>query len=382
MGRQKVFVAGMHRSGTSALAGSLHSAGWSAGPEENLLPPGPDNIKGYFENVELMHINDCILADNGMSWDFVIPPSRQSKELKISSEIKDRITNLLSDERVLLLKDPRLCITLPVWLRYVENYSVVIPIRDSLETTRSLQKRNHFSSLHCHFLIRSYLRHLAIAARGSRVFGVSYDDLVNDPGVTLESLLDWLGRLGESDMNDLLPSDLEFDHQFVDSTLRNHLLKDADTESMPKSTDSLLAQFKVVTESFQTSDLFEEEWECDYFDVVSEARDREKPFTVISQDYETRISALQETISEVQESLVAEQSQVSRVRILNDELTERVRVLNRQADFRNRRIDALENHIFGIKETLSWRITAPLRIISKVLRRKSRNTSSRFPEQP
>src|SRR5215218_4112214 len=57
-----VCVLGMHRSGTSLVAGILRQLGVDLGPDDELLPPDPNNRSGYFELAELVHINDEILA--------------------------------------------------------------------------------------------------------------------------------------------------------------------------------------------------------------------------------------------------------------------------------------------------------------------------------
>lgn len=65
-----VLVLGMHRSGTSCLAGCLEAGGLELG-EVNTA--APFNQKGNRESVPLMKLHDRVLASNGAKWD--APPA-------------------------------------------------------------------------------------------------------------------------------------------------------------------------------------------------------------------------------------------------------------------------------------------------------------------
>ena len=68
-----VFVLGMHRSGTSAVARAVSLLGFSLGDQADLIPPGPDNPRGFWESKSLVVLNDELLSALGGSWD--APPS-------------------------------------------------------------------------------------------------------------------------------------------------------------------------------------------------------------------------------------------------------------------------------------------------------------------
>ena len=65
-------VLGMHRSGTSALAGVLSKTGYDL--PKNLLPASFDNPKGYFESKEIIALNDDLFAEMGAVWSDWMPP--------------------------------------------------------------------------------------------------------------------------------------------------------------------------------------------------------------------------------------------------------------------------------------------------------------------
>ena len=55
-----LLVLGMHRSGTSTLAGVLNILGIELG--SSLLPPTTENTKGYFENQYIMSLNETLFS--------------------------------------------------------------------------------------------------------------------------------------------------------------------------------------------------------------------------------------------------------------------------------------------------------------------------------
>src|SRR5260370_30538384 len=64
-----IVVAGMHRSGTSMVAALLYHAGLYLGARKELMPPGPDNEDGYWENVRFVELNEELLRAAGGGWD-------------------------------------------------------------------------------------------------------------------------------------------------------------------------------------------------------------------------------------------------------------------------------------------------------------------------
>jgi hypothetical protein len=65
--RTAVLVLGMHRSGTSSVAGALVRLGGAA-PVNLMQPHEEDNPRGYWESTVLTSLNDEILAAGGSSW--------------------------------------------------------------------------------------------------------------------------------------------------------------------------------------------------------------------------------------------------------------------------------------------------------------------------
>jgi hypothetical protein len=69
--KQALFVLGVHRSGTSALAGGLHLLGVNLG--DNLQTGGPPSsiTPGAFINQDIVLVHDILFRDLGCRWDMV-----------------------------------------------------------------------------------------------------------------------------------------------------------------------------------------------------------------------------------------------------------------------------------------------------------------------
>ncbi len=68
--RKVVLVLGMHRSGTSALMAGIHYAlDIPLAIETNHA--GRDNPKGFFENSDVVRLNNRILAGCGAAWETI-----------------------------------------------------------------------------------------------------------------------------------------------------------------------------------------------------------------------------------------------------------------------------------------------------------------------
>ena len=95
VGKSKLFfVLGLHRSGSSATAGVLHHLGANMG--DDLLPPSLCNIRGFFENVHFVNLNDEILRTAGGSWDSPLNSKciRDTKD-SFDTEIRELISSQL-----------------------------------------------------------------------------------------------------------------------------------------------------------------------------------------------------------------------------------------------------------------------------------------------
>lgn len=141
MSAAPVAVIGMHRSGTSCLAGCLEDLGLNLG-EVNTA--APHNRKGNRENPRFWPVHDAVLARVGASWD--APPKQPVVWTR------DEITALravLADYDHLPkpwgFKDPRATVLLDGWFEVLPDLRLIASIRHPLAVAGSLAARNDFS---------------------------------------------------------------------------------------------------------------------------------------------------------------------------------------------------------------------------------------------
>ncbi|QLC24818.1 sulfotransferase family protein [Parasphingopyxis algicola] len=131
-----ILILGMHRSGTSALAGTLQSAGLFLG---DVIEASPHNRKGNRENKKVMLLNEEILTSNGGAWHR--PPPR----MEWQADHRARRDAIIADYRGRSpwgLKDPRLLLLLDGWRAALPDAEFVGTVRSPVAVARSLLKRN------------------------------------------------------------------------------------------------------------------------------------------------------------------------------------------------------------------------------------------------
>ena len=139
-----VIATGMHRSGTSALAGLLHTNGIVMGENEHFKPrPKKQNVKGFFENFRFRSLNDKILEYNDYrvkSFSPIIPIINFTNEHV--DEGRQLIKEYSNKYENWGWKDPRTCLTLNFWLPLCTNVYVVISRRSYKAIGYSMTTRN------------------------------------------------------------------------------------------------------------------------------------------------------------------------------------------------------------------------------------------------
>jgi len=138
-----IIILGMHRSGTSCLAGALQQAGLYLGKvsEYNTY-----NKKGNRENNEIMHLNDSILDYNNSSWD--APPKKPLKWTQEHIAIAKKIISTFEQQTPTGywgFKDPRTLLTFPFWEKLLTKPVFIGSFRHPLLVAHSVCKREDFS---------------------------------------------------------------------------------------------------------------------------------------------------------------------------------------------------------------------------------------------
>lgn len=228
--RNIILVAGMHRSGTSALTRAINLAGVPL--PNNLMGTSPSNEDGFWEPVPIRQLHDIILKSLNSRWDdprevpagfFTSPPFE-----KFCTGLMEWIEREFADRATLLVKDPRICRLLPLWQTACARLGIgvhaVIIARNPIEVARSLKARNQFPEPASFML---WLRHFLDAERftrnGSRSF-VVFDRLMNERLATIRRIaadLDLSFGVPDSELATLLGESLK-------PSLRHHTATEAE----------------------------------------------------------------------------------------------------------------------------------------------------------
>ncbi len=224
-----VIVVGVHRSGTSAVAGALAQLGYY--PGDRLLPAVEGvNTSGFFEDERVVAINDAALKALHRDWRVPLPlPANWLSHTAIEA-LRPRIRDLLIDfgtHSSWLIKDPRLCQLLPMWQAEMRSLGieprVLLMYRSPGEVAKSLTQRDQLGWVAGQHL---WARNLLDAERHTRQLPrklVRYADLVEQPQVQLNAIANWLGDVPAG------APDIATAAQFVCANHRHH--RDADTDA-------------------------------------------------------------------------------------------------------------------------------------------------------
>jgi hypothetical protein len=190
-----LLVLGMHRSGTSAVAGALRLRGFALG--RDLMLPAADNPKGFWEHAGVVAIHERLLSALGRAWNDPRPLPENWAQGEAAAVAAAELGTLLRDEfagcPLWAVKDPRLCRLLPLWLPVLERMgvqpAVLLVMRDPHEVAASLSARNQWPEGLSRLL---WIQHLLDAEQFSRGLDrtvLPYLALLQTPQQALEAVL-------------------------------------------------------------------------------------------------------------------------------------------------------------------------------------------------
>ena len=169
-----VFVLGMHRSGTSCLAGCLEDMGLRFG---NVNRAAKYNRKGNMEDAEVYGLNDAVLAATGNAWDN--PPAG---EAQWTNETRRRRDSIIERYRAageqFGWKDPRFILTFDGWLERIAAPQIIATVRKPAAVAVSLVNRGGITFVQGLELWAAYNSRLLQIARRQELKGrfISFDE--------------------------------------------------------------------------------------------------------------------------------------------------------------------------------------------------------------
>lgn len=399
-----VLLCGMHRSGTSILAATLKESGLWVGEEADLLPPHPvDNPDGYWERKDIHDAHVAYLSGRGFDWDrlsgFTRVDTTSPQSMLLKSMLSPAVEDL-SRHGHFLLKDPRLCLLLPVWEELTPARVPIVAVRHPLEIASSLLRspRGVYPAAMTLALWEKYLLRALKDMAGHGAIFVSYSQLIANPTREVDRVISLLRDAGVGGLrrpdSSLLRGMLKHNlrrHQAsidVDGVLDHHqrqlyeLLASAanspdivrlDVENWPEP-DHDLAQYEIA---------FDSRIEAARHDARSDQEGRLTELERLSATVLTRFQNQHLHLSRESARLAADLHACKQVladsRLRLSEALERtdrdqVELARTRSELitMSRQVQATKQSVDAMKRSLSWRLTAPLRSIGALF-------SLRFP---
>ncbi|HEV2213448.1 MAG TPA: sulfotransferase family protein, partial [Gammaproteobacteria bacterium] len=186
-----LMILGMHRSGTSVLAGTCRLLGADLG--DRMMAAAGDNVMGFWEHEEIVRLHDELLDRLGFSWDDVraLPEKWWTYEVIRPQRLAllEVLKRDFGGSELACVKDPRLCRLLPLWQDLLKELGwqplYLVATREPAEVIASLKTRNGFSAEKSALLNLRYLLDAEVGSRGGPRSFVGYTAM----------LLDWRAAL-------------------------------------------------------------------------------------------------------------------------------------------------------------------------------------------
>lgn len=190
----------MHRSGTSALAEVLVRAGaWFTDRRQLIASATAENPLGLVERKDVINLNNHALAAVKCNWHEVSAFRPQWPET-FTQQIRQRFRAKVLDEMlqhgVSVLKDPRLCLTLPLYRPIIRSMAAVMIVRHPVEVAMSLERRNKFRLPFGVALWETYNRHALSSLQGVPSILVQHTKLLSEPQACIAETIAGLAELG------------------------------------------------------------------------------------------------------------------------------------------------------------------------------------------
>lgn len=259
-----VTILGMHRSGTSALSGILHTAGYVAG--HALLPADAYNEKGYHESRAITDMNDMILNELGNTWDDVRKISIRPGDSNEANAFTSRIIECFGCEYSFadnaVLKDPRICRLLPLWKQAFASLGItplyVLALRPPREVAASLKRRDRMTIQKSALLYLAYLLDAEQNTREKHRLIVTYSETLADP----LAILNLIDTHCEIDFHSRKREQLCLVEAFIDSSL-SHKVDPCDWNRMQASEPMRLAE-----EFYEALSSRDVKYDANYFEGI------------------------------------------------------------------------------------------------------------------
>lgn len=428
--KRLIVVLGMHRSGTSAITKSLELLGVNLG--DNLYPASFDNPKGFWEDQECIAINEQLLNHLGsghdrlnLAWDAISADSKIS-QLRLTA-IHLIARKLSISGGIWGFKDPRMCRLLGFWkdvfLSLDCEVSFVIAVRNPVSVAISLAARNDIAAEKAYFLWLQHVLPTLNFMMGTRRIVVDYDELMANP---YSQIIRMSNRLGLSCPDANSPAVKNFENIFLQNELRHSNYSEADL-ALDSRASTLVARLYTLLHRLATDQVSLEDSKTqaiirvinerlkialpafDYINFVEDlrtellqdARKQDARIEILNQQLAKRdeqvgrlgqnVTSRTDHIAHLKQILAKRNEQIAKLKEKvthgdgliarhNQALSQRdaqiaslhsaVAERDRQIGGLTHKINDCEQEVVALRSSTSWRITKPLRFLSRRFRRK------------
>ena len=216
---------GVQRSGTSAITKGLQVLGVNLGGFYGQDVVGPDNEKGYFEDLEISLADVSMLNSIGYTWDNPVLPVFDDNVEQVLSAFYPIAANIVQrrfeSTNLFGFKDPLIARLLPLWNEIFKDVgaevSYIIACRNPLSVAKSMEKRDGFDIVKgCYIWLGAVTASLMHSAGYNRIV-VDYDELMKDPEKQLRRTAERLNLKFDAGS----PEFIEYKESFLSESLRH-----------------------------------------------------------------------------------------------------------------------------------------------------------------
>lgn len=368
-----VLVVGMHRSGTSAVAGLLASLGLHEPAGDDLMANEPDN-PNHHESWAMSNVGEAVLEALGGSW--ALPPllvpgwANEDAVTALLPHAFQAATSSYPAPGPRVFKDPRTALLLPFWRQLLESplptlfiWRSPAAVARSLERRdKSLQRDDKISFTHGVALWHHYNHAALNSLTGRDVLVVPYEELVLEPERIALETARWLDRL------DVPP---------------------------PRDGWRIAEAARSVLQELEHEGGYHEDLhlEAGLGDLLRELRGSHQPLTPgmlpampawVSDTLDDRrsLAADRRSLATEHEARLQVEAALAHVAGECAALTKRCERSDMEADALREQLAVTQGQLAAVYRSTSWRVSAPLRVASDLAHRSQRGRGPRQPAEP
>ncbi len=361
-----IFILGMHRSGTSALARVINLLGAELGGR--LMAAASDNERGFWEHESAVQIHEDLLSQLGHSWQDGTSLPEGWMNTEAAKGAQAQLATLIDLDFMAAplwaIKDPRLSLLFPLWLPLLQERGIVpycvIAWRHPLEVTASLQKRDHLSQ---EAALLCWLAYTLESMRHALPYAhvvVAYDEIMNEWQGTAAAMASTLGLTWPREVTEVAAA-IE---DFLAPELRHHKA----AQALPThAIGALVSQTVTLLEQkhFTAQDVADiaTAWEAlaaPFAPLLREAR-RE------AADWREKALVSGHQATDMQRQMTALYAEYENAIQREKELRVHQHMVQNALASAENQITATEAVLAEVYDSTSWKLTEPLRKAKKLL---------------